>query len=41
MKHARIAWAGAVHDAIERDGRLELLTPGFAPLTHSLIEEQA
>jgi 5-oxopent-3-ene-1,2,5-tricarboxylate decarboxylase/2-hydroxyhepta-2,4-diene-1,7-dioate isomerase len=29
MKHARIAWAGAVHDAIERDGRLELLTPAF------------
>ena len=29
MKHARIAWAGAVHDAIQRDGRLELLTPGF------------
>ena len=29
MKHARIAWAGAIHDAIQRDGRLELLTPGF------------
>ncbi|MBS0499484.1 MAG: fumarylacetoacetate hydrolase family protein [Burkholderiaceae bacterium] len=29
MKHARIAWAGAVHDAIERDGQLELLTPAF------------
>ena len=29
MKRARIAWAGAVHDAIERDGRLELLTPAF------------
>ena len=29
MKHARIAWAGAIHHAIERDGRLELLTPAF------------
>ena len=29
MKHARIAWAGAVHDAIEADGQLELLTPAF------------
>ena len=29
MKRARIAWAGAVHDAIEREGRLELLTPAF------------
>jgi len=29
MKRARIAWAGAVHDAIESDGRLELLTPAF------------
>lgn len=29
MKHARIAWAGAVHDAIEREGRLELQTPAF------------
>ena len=29
MKHARIAWAGAVHDAVEADGRLELLTPAF------------
>lgn len=29
MKHARIAWAGAVHDAIERDGQLELRTPAF------------
>lgn len=29
MKRARIAWAGAVHDAIERDGQLELLTPAF------------
>ncbi|HMN20980.1 MAG TPA: fumarylacetoacetate hydrolase family protein [Ottowia sp.] len=29
MKHARIAWAGAVHDAVESDGRLELLTPAF------------
>ena len=27
MKRARIAWAGAVHDAIEADGQLELLTP--------------
>ena len=24
MKHARIAWAGAVHDAIEEDGQLRL-----------------
>ncbi|MFW5331676.1 fumarylacetoacetate hydrolase family protein [Hydrogenophaga sp. ZJX-1] len=29
MKRARIAWAGAVHDAIEADGQLELLTPAF------------
>ena len=29
MKHARIAWAGAVHDAILRDGQLELMTPAF------------
>lgn len=29
MKHARIAWAGAIHDAIESDGQLELLTPAF------------
>jgi len=29
MKHARIAWAGAVHQAIEADGQLELQTPGF------------
>ena len=29
MKHARIAWAGAIHDAIEKDGQLELLTPAF------------
>ena len=29
MKHARIAWAGAVHDAVESDGQLELLTPAF------------
>jgi 5-oxopent-3-ene-1,2,5-tricarboxylate decarboxylase / 2-hydroxyhepta-2,4-diene-1,7-dioate isomerase len=30
MKRARIAWAGAVHDAVEKDGQLELLTPAFA-----------
>ncbi len=29
MKHARIAWAGAIHDAIESEGQLELLTPAF------------
>ncbi|MDP3832500.1 MAG: fumarylacetoacetate hydrolase family protein [Hydrogenophaga sp.] len=29
MKRARIAWAGAVHDAIEAGGQLELLTPAF------------
>ncbi|HMN58532.1 MAG TPA: fumarylacetoacetate hydrolase family protein [Ottowia sp.] len=29
MKHARIAWAGAIHDAIEQGGQLELLTPAF------------
>ena len=29
MKHARIAWAGAVHDAVEKNGELELLTPAF------------
>ncbi len=30
MKRARIAWAGAVHDAVEKEGQLELLTPAFA-----------
>ncbi|WP_137891037.1 fumarylacetoacetate hydrolase family protein [Ramlibacter sp. 2FC] len=30
MKRARIAWAGAVHEAVEREGRLELLTPAFS-----------
>ena len=30
MKRARIAWAGAVHNAIERDDQLELLTPAFS-----------
>jgi 5-oxopent-3-ene-1,2,5-tricarboxylate decarboxylase/2-hydroxyhepta-2,4-diene-1,7-dioate isomerase len=29
MKRARIAWAGAVHDAVEKGGQLELLTPAF------------
>ena len=29
MKRARIAWAGAIHDAIESGGQLELLTPAF------------
>jgi 5-oxopent-3-ene-1,2,5-tricarboxylate decarboxylase/2-hydroxyhepta-2,4-diene-1,7-dioate isomerase len=29
MKRARISWAGAVHDAIEADGQLQLLTPAF------------
>jgi 5-oxopent-3-ene-1,2,5-tricarboxylate decarboxylase/2-hydroxyhepta-2,4-diene-1,7-dioate isomerase len=29
MKRARIAWAGAVHDAVEADGQLQLLTPVF------------
>ncbi len=29
MKHARIAWAGAVHDAIEQDGQLELQTSAY------------
>ena len=29
MRRARIAWAGAVHDAVEADGQLELLTPAF------------
>ncbi|MDO9292912.1 MAG: fumarylacetoacetate hydrolase family protein [Hydrogenophaga sp.] len=29
MKRARISWARAVHDAIESDGQLELLTPAF------------
>ena len=24
MKHARVAWAGAVHDAVEQDGQLRL-----------------
>ena len=27
MKHARIAWGGAVHHAIERAGELELQGP--------------
>ena len=29
MKRARIAWAGAIHDAVEADGQLELLTPAL------------
>ena len=29
MKHARVAWAGAVHEAVEVDGQLALLTPAF------------
>ena len=29
MKRARIAWAGAVHEAVESGGQLELLTPAF------------
>ncbi|WP_024539167.1 fumarylacetoacetate hydrolase family protein [Comamonas badia] len=29
MKHARIAWAGAMHHAIEREGQLELQTSAF------------
>ena len=29
MKRARIAWAGAIHDAIESDGQLKLRTPAF------------
>lgn len=29
MKHARITWAGAVHEAVESEGQLELLTPAF------------
>lgn len=29
MKRARIAWAGAVHDAVEAGGQLELLTPAY------------
>ncbi len=29
MKRARIAWAGAIHDAIEAGGQLELLTPAY------------
>jgi len=30
MKRARIAWAGAVHDAIEHEGQLQLLTPALS-----------
>jgi len=29
VKRARIAWAGAVHDAMECEGQLELLTPAL------------
>lgn len=29
MKHARIAWAGAVHEAVESDGQLQLCTPAL------------
>jgi len=38
MKHARIAWAGAIHDAVESDGQLELLTPAFRGRRLSLDE---
>jgi len=30
MKQARIAWAGAIHDAIEADGQLQVLKPAFS-----------
>ncbi len=29
MKRARIAWAGAIHDAVEAGGQLQLLTPAL------------
>ena len=29
MKRARIAWAGAIHNAVEKDGQLELQTPSL------------
>jgi 5-oxopent-3-ene-1,2,5-tricarboxylate decarboxylase/2-hydroxyhepta-2,4-diene-1,7-dioate isomerase len=29
MKRARIAWAGAIHDAVEHEGQLQLLTPAL------------
>lgn len=29
MKHARIAWCGAIHDAVDADGALELQTPAL------------
>ena len=29
MKRARMAWAGAIHDAVEADGQLQLLTPAL------------
>jgi len=38
MKRARIAWAGAIHDAVESDGHLELLTPAFRGRRLSLDE---
>ena len=31
MKHARVAWAGLVHDAVERDGRLLLADGRLVP----------
>ena len=31
MKHARVAWMGAIHDATEVDGRLRLAEPADRP----------
>ncbi len=31
MKHARVAWAGSVHDAVERDGQLLLADGRLVP----------
>lgn len=34
MKHARVAWAGAVHDAVERDGQLLLADGRLVPFNN-------
>ena len=31
MKHARVAWAGAIHDAVEHDGQLRLADGRLVP----------
>ena len=36
MKHARVAWAGAIHDALEHDGQLRLADGRLVP-QHAVV----